>query len=246
MGLENRDPVAMQAAELPRVLATRPELPLQFLGAQVTVQRHAAFARRASGSRGLEGITSVGGDSQRTWRPGRRVARRHKDQPRRAGSCRCVLSLSRYDYEFARRALIWQVLFLSFESHAAYPKTIVAARFSLPAREAAAASTVRCVPLDEIYFVNDHYAQFCREFLRMWNAEVSESYGGVVVDLDYRPCGSSTGHGMPEESILSFVEEQLRSPGRMAVLVHGAFGCGKTTTAKQLIAPFVKIICGAI
>lgn len=32
---------------------------------------------------------------------------------------------------------------------------------------------VQCVPLDEIYFVNDPYANLCREFLCEWDDERS-------------------------------------------------------------------------
>jgi hypothetical protein len=121
------------------------------------------------------------------------------------------------------------------DSTPAFQKTIIGARFADATRAAAASATVYCIPLDEIYFVNDPYAQLCREFMRRWDSERSERYRGLIVDLDFRL--SLT--GQPEqarESILSFLEEQLQSPGRTAIVVHGGFGCGKTTTAKQLVA----------
>lgn len=119
----------------------------------------------------------------------------------------------------------------------AFQKTIVGARFSSATREAAAASTVRCIPLDEIYFVNDPYAQLCRKFVRRWADERSPRHRGLIVDLDYGLSVLTNSHNQESQtSILSFLEEQLQAGGRVAILVHGAFGCGKTTMAKQLAA----------
>jgi len=58
------------------------------------------------------------------------------------------------------------------------------------------------------------------------------------VDLDYSPFSGAKGLSgrTPRSSILSFLEEQIQSAGRVAVVIHGDFGCGKTTTAKQFVA----------
>jgi predicted transcriptional regulator len=117
----------------------------------------------------------------------------------------------------------------------AFRKTIVGARFTSATREAAAKATVRCVPLEEIYFVNDPYAKLCREFLRQWDSDRSTRHLSFVVDLDFRPSGLGISTEL-RKSVLTFLEEQLNASGRFAVLVHGDFGCGKTTTAKQLVA----------
>ena len=116
-----------------------------------------------------------------------------------------------------------------------FQKTIIAARFSPATRAAGAASMVFCVSLDEIYFVNDSYAQLCRETIRSWDDERAERNLGLILDLDFK-LSSSQKRQEPQQSILSFVEEQLQSDGRVAVVIHGDFGCGKTTTAKQLVA----------
>jgi NACHT domain/Putative DNA-binding domain len=117
----------------------------------------------------------------------------------------------------------------------AFRKTIVGPRFTSATREAAAKATVRCVPLEEIYFVNDPYATLCREFLRQWDNDRSTRHLSFVVDLDFRPSGLGISSEL-RKSVLTFLEEQLNVSGRFAVLVHGDFGCGKTTTAKQLVA----------
>lgn len=116
-----------------------------------------------------------------------------------------------------------------------FQKTIVGARFTAATLTAAAAASVLCVSLDEIYFVNDPYAQLCREFGRRWDNERSERRLGLILDLDFR-LSANAQEPEPQHSVLSFIEEQLRSDGRTAVLIHGDFGCGKTTTAKQLVA----------
>ena len=92
-----------------------------------------------------------------------------------------------------------------------------------------------CVSLDEIYFVNDPYALLCREFIRKWDKERSDRNLGLILDLDFK---LSAPNDIQEarQSILSFLEEQLHSSGRAAIVIHGDFGCGKTTTAKQLVA----------
>ncbi|MBZ5525322.1 MAG: NACHT domain-containing protein [Acidobacteriia bacterium] len=116
-----------------------------------------------------------------------------------------------------------------------FQKTIIGARFSLNTLALAQSSSVRCVYLDEIYFVDDPYAKLCREFLRQLDIDQSSQDLSSIIDLDYRASGSGF---TPEvrKSILSFLEDQLNGIGRSAVLVHGDFGCGKTTTAKQLVA----------
>lgn len=119
-----------------------------------------------------------------------------------------------------------------------FRRTIVAGRFSPDTQVAAKASGVRCVLLDEIYFVNDPYARLCRVFLKRWSDERSARQFGHIVDLDYRL--SLPENGESHTSILSFLEENLQSAGRVAILVHGAFGCGKTTTAKQLVADLAE------
>jgi hypothetical protein len=118
----------------------------------------------------------------------------------------------------------------------AFKRTIVGPRFTSATIEAAADALVRCVPLDEIYFVNDPYAQLCREFLRKWNED--RAARGLVVDLDYSLSVLPPAKQQPQPltSVLSFLEEQLRIAGRSAVLIHGAFGCGKTTTAKEFVS----------
>jgi hypothetical protein len=114
-------------------------------------------------------------------------------------------------------------------------KTIIGSRFDPKTHEAAAAAMVQCVLLDEIYFVNDPYAKLCREFLRLWDRERSSRHLSFIVDLDYQLNAKHT-VAFPEHSILTFLEEKLSLPGRSAVLVHGDFGCGKTITAKRLVA----------
>ena len=59
LGVENGNQIAMQPAELPRVLAPRPELLFQLLGAQAAtagVQRHPPFPGGGARSSGLESI----------------------------------------------------------------------------------------------------------------------------------------------------------------------------------------------
>ena len=60
-------------------------------------------------------------------------------------------------------------------------------------------------------------------------------YRGLIIDLDY-VLDTSAQFQIPEQSILSFLEERVQSQERLAILIHGAFGCGKTTTAKQFVA----------
>ncbi len=117
----------------------------------------------------------------------------------------------------------------------AFGKTLIGPRFSLATKETAARSGVRCVPLEEIYFVNDPYALLCRAFLQRWEKERSSHHIHFIVDLDYKPSTSSALDGA-NRSILTFLEEQLATPERVAILIHGDFGGGKTTTAKQLVA----------
>jgi hypothetical protein len=114
-------------------------------------------------------------------------------------------------------------------------KTLIGARFTSSAHHAADAAMVQCIPLDEIYFVHDPYAQLCREFLRQWADELSSRHLSYIVDLDFRLAGkrADVAH---HPSILAYLDDQLRQEGRTTVLVHGAFGGGKTTTARRLVA----------
>jgi hypothetical protein len=114
-------------------------------------------------------------------------------------------------------------------------RTIIGARFAPAAIEAARTNGIRCVLLDEIYFVNDSYAALCRSFLEQWNKEKFDRHLSSVVDLDFRLTTQRTG-SPSRQSIVAFLEEQLKQSGKSAILVHGDFGCGKTTTAKQLVA----------
>jgi Cdc6-like AAA superfamily ATPase len=116
-----------------------------------------------------------------------------------------------------------------------FRKTVIGARFATNTLELAAQEAVRCVPLDEIYFVNDPYALLCREYLRQWDEDQLRGYLSFIVDLDFRSSESVSDNEV-QRSILTFLERQLRETGRVAVLVHGDFGCGKTTTAKKLVA----------
>lgn len=117
----------------------------------------------------------------------------------------------------------------------AFGRTIIGQRFSAETRARAAQFAVRCVALDEIYFVNDPYAVLCREFLRKWEEDRVRERLGIIVDLDYR-CARDGKALEIKHSILAFLEDELKTPGRRAVIVHGDFGCGKTTTARQLVA----------
>jgi hypothetical protein len=116
-----------------------------------------------------------------------------------------------------------------------FRKSIVGARFDPNTLEAGATAGIRCILLDELYFVNDPYAQLCREYLKMWNDERSDRLRGIIVDLDFRVSQPPEGQEA-RKSILSFLEERIQSEGRTALVVHGDFGCGKTTTAKQFVA----------
>jgi hypothetical protein len=123
----------------------------------------------------------------------------------------------------------------SDEEFPAFSKTIIGTRFAARTRDAAKTAKVQCVLLDEIYFVNDPYAKLCREFLRGWDLERSNGHLSYIVDLDYR-INEKQANPPIQRSILNFLEQQLHREGRSAVLVHGDFGCGKTTTAKRLVA----------
>ncbi len=122
---------------------------------------------------------------------------------------------------------------------AAFGRTLIGARFSLAAKATAARVGVRCVPLDEIYFVADPYAKLCRAFLERWEKERSSQHLHFIVDLDYKR-SASTDPDTVHRSILTFLEKQLSTSERVALVVHGDFGCGKTTTARQLVAE----LCG--
>jgi hypothetical protein len=117
----------------------------------------------------------------------------------------------------------------------AFSKAIIGSRFASSTYEAATTAMVQCVPLDEIYFVNDPYASLCREFLRQWDDERSTRHLSFIIDLDFR-LTERRAEAPIRHSILRFLEDQLKQQGRSAVLVHGDFGCGKTTTAKRLVA----------
>ena len=121
------------------------------------------------------------------------------------------------------------------EKTTVFQRIIIGSRFSPDTLGVAAQSAVRCIPLDDIYFVNDPYALLCRDYLREWEQERTRTHLNFIVDLDFHPSGS-TGTPNVQRSILTFLEKKLGEPGRFAVLVHGDFGCGKTTTAKQLVA----------
>lgn len=127
---------------------------------------------------------------------------------------------------------------LEDEAHV-FRRIIIGSRFSPDTLVSAAQSAVRCISLDEIYFVNDPYALLCRDYLREWEQERTRTHLNFIVDLDFRSSGA-TGTSNQQRSILTFLEKKLGEPGRFAVLVHGDFGCGKTTTAKQLVAD----LCG--
>jgi hypothetical protein len=124
---------------------------------------------------------------------------------------------------------------LNDKAFATFSRTIIGGRFSTRTLEAATAALVQCVPLDEIYFVADPYAKLCREFRKQWNDERSTRHLSFIVDLDFRPTVRG-GQGPTRHSILTFLEEQVNQKGRSAVVVHGDFGCGKTTTAKRLVS----------
>jgi hypothetical protein len=94
---------------------------------------------------------------------------------------------------------------------------------------------VQCIPLDEIYFVNDSYAKLCRVFLQQWDKERSDRHLSSIIDLDFRMTQYKP-EAPPRRSVLTFLEEQLKQGERSAVLIHGDFGCGKTTTAKRFVA----------
>lgn len=114
-------------------------------------------------------------------------------------------------------------------------RTIIGARFTSGLIALAETVGVRCVVLDEIYFVNDSYAKLCRAYLQQWEKERSSRHLSSIVDLDYRSYNQRS--ELPARpSIVSFLEDQLRLGGKAAILVHGDFGCGKTTTAKLLVA----------
>ena len=51
------------------------------------------------------------------------------------------------------------------EYKSAYQKTIIGSRFEAETLEAGSEAAIRCVPLEEIYFVNDPYAEVCRKFV---------------------------------------------------------------------------------
>jgi hypothetical protein len=112
-------------------------------------------------------------------------------------------------------------------------RKLIAARFMPAAQERAIAAGVRCHPLEEIYFVNDSYASLCREFLHKWEDERTRLHLDFIIDLDYRASREST---KVDRSILTFLEQQLNCRDRVAIVVHGDFGCGKTTTANELVA----------
>lgn len=112
-------------------------------------------------------------------------------------------------------------------------RKLVAARFTPSAQERANESGIRFHPLHEIYFVNDSYALLCREFLHNWEDERANNHLNFVIDLDYRP---QRDKAIVAHSILSFLEKQVSSSERVAIVVHGDFGCGKSTTAKELVA----------
>ena len=116
-------------------------------------------------------------------------------------------------------------------------KKLVAARFTPSAQERASHTGIRCHPLHEIYFVNDSYALLCREFLHRWENERTEHHLNFVIDLDYRPDGNKA---QIAHSILSFLEKQMGASNRTAVVIHGDFGCGKSTTAMELVAQLCR------
>ena len=118
----------------------------------------------------------------------------------------------------------------------AFARTLIGPRFALDAKVKAAECGVRCLPLDEIYFVNDAYAKLCRAFLQRWEKERASHHLHFIVDLDYRLSSTLSGRGDISPSILTFMEEQLATSERVAILVHGDFGGGKTTMAKQFVA----------
>ena len=114
-----------------------------------------------------------------------------------------------------------------------FGKTVIGPRFSVSAKAAGINVGVRCVPLDEVYFVSDPYAKLCRAFLQRWDSEKSSRNLGFIIDLDYRLAGPTDTFN---RSLLTFLEKQLTTSERTAILVHGDFGGGKTTTAKKLVA----------
>jgi len=114
-------------------------------------------------------------------------------------------------------------------------RTIIGPRFDPDTVAAANSVMVQCIPLDEIYFVNDSYAKLCRAFLQQWEKERSDRHLSSIIDLDFRFTGLRS-EAPSRNSILTFLEDQLKQGERSAVLVHGDFGCGKTTTAKRLVA----------
>jgi len=116
-----------------------------------------------------------------------------------------------------------------------FGRTLIGPRFSLAAKELSTRSGVRCLPLDEIYFVNDAYANLCRAFLQHWEKERSARHLPFIIDLDYQ-ISLSGPNAEDHRSLLSFLEKQLETSERAAILVHGDFGGGKTTTAKELVA----------
>jgi hypothetical protein len=120
---------------------------------------------------------------------------------------------------------------------AAFQRIIIGARFQPETETTAARSAVRCIPLDEIYFVNDPYATLCREFLREWEQERDSKSLSFIMDLDFMPSGFGVSSKLGRQtSILSFLDQQLKAAEHIAIVVHGGFGCGKTTTAKQFVA----------
>jgi hypothetical protein len=126
---------------------------------------------------------------------------------------------------------------VSDTSDHASQRAVVGARFAPATSEIAKNALVRCISLDEIYFVNDSYAQLCRAFARRWMDDREGKHPGLIVDLDYRVETRRKGRSEPSQvSVLSFLEEQIQTSGRTAIVVHGGFGCGKTTTAKQFAA----------
>ena len=116
-------------------------------------------------------------------------------------------------------------------------KIIIGTRFSESAISLADKSFIRHKNMRDIYGINDPYAKYCNNYLDKWNTDLSDRHLSKIVDLSYYIDGKP----QQENSIILYLEELITtSQSGASIVVHGAFGSGKTMTAKQFVADICK------